>query len=146
MKGENMNQQEINDKLNYYKNNNEIDKLEALFDLQNTFDQYIVKVRNLDYSDYDYWIPQMCRCITVEANELMDCFNWKHWKNKKKINWENVREETIDLWHFLLSLSIKIGLKPQDVLNQYINKNLENYNRQIGKSEREGYEFNQSKL
>ena len=141
-----MKEQIIMDKLNSYKNNKETDKLEALFDLQNTFDEYIKEIRSLDYSDHDYWIPQMCRCITVESNELMDCFNWKHWKNKKEIDWDNVKEETIDLWHFLLSLTIKIGLKPQDIINQYIDKNIENYNRQLGKSERDGYQYNVSKL
>jgi len=138
-------EQQILSKLQSYQDTNK-DKLEALFDLQNTFDEYIKENRNLDYSDFDYWIPQMCRCITVEANELMDNFNWKHWKNKKDIDWDNVREETIDLWHFLISLSIKVGLNPKDIIDQYINKNLENYKRQLGTSERDGYQYNRSKL
>ncbi len=138
--------EKILSKLNNYKENKNYDKLEVLFDLQNTFDEYIKEKRNLDYSDKEYWVQQMCRCIITEACELTDATNWKHWKNEKKVDWDNVKEEVIDLWHFLMSLSIKVGLTPEDIVTQYINKNIENYDRQFGKSERDGYEFNRSKL
>jgi len=141
-----MNEILIMGKLKKYQNDQESDKLEMLFDLQNTFDEYIKEKRNLDYSNKEYWIQQMCRCIITEACELNDATNWKHWKNKKDIDWNNVKEEIIDLWHFLISISIKVGLKSEDIINQYINKNIENYNRQLGTSERDGYQYNRSKL
>jgi len=141
-----MKEQQIMNKLESYKENENVDKLEALFDLQNTFDEYIKEKRGLDYSDKEYWIQQMCRCIITEACELTDATNWKHWKNKKDVDWDNVKEEVIDLWHFLISVSIKVGLNPKDIIDQYINKNLENYKRQLGTSERDGYQYNISKL
>lgn len=136
-----MNENEIMNKLEMYKNNKTFGKLEALFDLQNIFDTYLKEKRNLDYSDTEYWIQQMCRCIIVEACELTDATNWKHWKNKRDIDWNNVKEEIIDLWHFLISLSQKVGLTAEDIVDIYINKNLENYKRQLGTSQRDGYQY-----
>ncbi len=45
-----------------------------------------------------------------------------------------------------MSITIKVGLTPEDILNQYVNKNLENYKRQLGTSDRDGYKYNRSKL
>jgi len=141
-----MKEQQIMNKLESYKDNENADKLEALFDLQNTFDEYIKEKRNLDYSDKEYWIQKLCTAVITEACELNDATNWKWWKNKKEIDWDNIKEEVIDLWHFLISVSVKIGISPKDVIDQYINKNLENYKRQLGTSERDGYQYNRSKL
>jgi dimeric dUTPase (all-alpha-NTP-PPase superfamily) len=48
------------------------------------------------------------RCITVETVELIDSFNWKHWKDiNLKDDIENAKMEVVDLWHFLLSLELK---------------------------------------
>lgn len=135
-----MTEQQIINKLNYASNSQE-DKLNLLFELQNAFDNYIRDKRNLDYSDLNFWIAQMCRCIIHESVELTDLTSWKHWKNPKELDMAEIKEETIDLWHFLLSLSLKIGLTPRDVLDSYIEKNLENYNRQIGKSLKDGYQI-----
>ncbi|RTJ97472.1 dUTPase, partial [Campylobacter jejuni] len=43
-----------------------------------------------------------------ECAELIDSFAWKHWKNiSSPTNWENVRIEIIDIWHFILSLLLE---------------------------------------
>ena len=141
-----MKEQQIMRKLESYQDNENVDKLDALFDLQNTFDEYIKEKRNLDYSDKEQWIQKLCTAIITEACELNDACNWKWWKNKKDVDWNNVKEEVIDLWHFLISVSIKVELNPKDIIDQYINKNLENYKRQLGTSERDGYQYNVSKL
>lgn len=48
------------------------------------------------------------RCIYMECAELIDSFAWKHWKNiKAPTNWENVRIEIVDIWHFILSLLLE---------------------------------------
>jgi dimeric dUTPase (all-alpha-NTP-PPase superfamily) len=135
-----MTDKEIINRLNYAANSKE-DKLNLLFELQSSFDNYIKDKRDLDYSDLNFWIAQMCRCIIHEAVELTDLCNWKHWKNPKELDMKEIEEETIDLWHFLISLSLKIGLSPRKVLDKYIEKNLENYNRQLGKSLKDGYEI-----
>lgn len=48
------------------------------------------------------------RCIYMECAELIDSFAWKHWKNiKAPTNWDNVRIEIVDIWHFILSLLLE---------------------------------------
>lgn len=48
------------------------------------------------------------RCIYMECAELIDSFAWKHWKNiNAPINKENVKIELVDIWHFILSLSLE---------------------------------------
>ena len=48
------------------------------------------------------------RCIYMELAELIDSFNWKHWKDINiKPDWENVKIEVVDIWHFMLSLALE---------------------------------------
>lgn len=48
------------------------------------------------------------RCIYMEAAELIDSFAWKHWKAiNQEPDWENIKIETIDIWHFVLSLLLQ---------------------------------------
>ena len=55
------------------------------------------------------------RCIYMESAELIDSFNWKHWKDINIApDWDNIVIELVDIWHFIMSLG----------LEQYKNKNL----------------------
>ena len=48
------------------------------------------------------------RCIHMECAELIDSFAWKHWKHiAKPTDWENVRVEVVDIWHFVMSLLLE---------------------------------------
>ncbi len=48
------------------------------------------------------------RCIVMETAELIDSYPWKHWKSVDAMtDMENVRVELVDIWHFLLSLSLE---------------------------------------
>jgi dimeric dUTPase (all-alpha-NTP-PPase superfamily) len=48
------------------------------------------------------------RCISMECAELIDSFNWKHWKDiDKDIDWENATIEVVDIWHFVMSLMLE---------------------------------------
>ncbi len=50
------------------------------------------------------------RCIYMECAELIDSFNWKHWKDiEKPIDWENAVIEIVDIWHFIISLVLEDG-------------------------------------
>jgi dimeric dUTPase (all-alpha-NTP-PPase superfamily) len=62
------------------------------------------------------------RCIHMECGELIDSFAWKHWKHiAKPTDWENVRVEVVDIWHFVMSL----------MLEQYHNENRGNIDQLI---------------
>ncbi len=50
----------------------------------------------------------------MECAELIDSFAWKHWKEiSKAADWDNVKVEIVDIWHFIVSL----------ILEDYKNKN-----------------------
>ncbi|MDB4598442.1 dUTP diphosphatase [Candidatus Pseudothioglobus singularis] len=60
------------------------------------------------------------RGIYMEVAEAIDSFNWKHWKNiDDEPDWDNIRVELVDIWHFVMSESIRINDQ------SYANKHLD---------------------
>ena len=60
------------------------------------------------------------RGIYMEVAEAIDSFNWKHWKNiDDQPDWDNITVELVDIWHFIMSESIRINDQA------YANKHLE---------------------
>ena len=60
------------------------------------------------------------RGIYMEVAEAIDSFNWKHWKNiNDEPDWDNIRVELVDIWHFVMSESIRINDQ------SYANKHLD---------------------
>jgi dimeric dUTPase (all-alpha-NTP-PPase superfamily) len=48
------------------------------------------------------------RCIYMECAEMIDSFSWKHWKSiNKEPDWDNLKIEVVDVWHFVMSLAIE---------------------------------------
>ncbi len=48
------------------------------------------------------------RCIYMECAELIDSFNWKHWKDINIApDWDNITIELVDIWHFVMSLGLE---------------------------------------
>ncbi|MBT6771522.1 MAG: dUTPase [Thiotrichales bacterium] len=59
------------------------------------------------------------RGIYMEVAEAIDSFNWKHWKNiNDEPDWDNIRVELVDIWHFVMSESIRI--EDQSYANKYL--------------------------
>jgi dimeric dUTPase (all-alpha-NTP-PPase superfamily) len=53
----------------------------------------------------DFWIA-----ILDETVEVLNSRHWKWWKNTSKfgeVDWDNIKVEMVDLFHFILSLGIK---------------------------------------
>ena len=60
------------------------------------------------------------RGIYMEVAEAVDSFNGKHWKNiNDQPDWDNIKVELVDIWHFIMSESIRIDEQA------YANKHLE---------------------
>ena len=118
------------------------DKLADMLAIQLELNERIQKKYNLpDFSDKDYWLRQYVLSMFSEIGELMESFNWKHWKRSKELNIDNIKEEAIDIQHFLNSIYLVLGMNADDVYAFYIHKNKENHERQDGKIKgREDYE------
>lgn len=48
------------------------------------------------------------RCVYMECAEMIDSFSWKHWKSiNQEPDWNNLKIEVVDVWHFIMSLAIE---------------------------------------
>lgn len=96
--------------------------LKQMFDMQQKLnDQTNGKGWEDGYTKNDK-IINWKRCIYMECAELVDSFAWKHWKEiAKPTDWDNVKVEIVDIWHFIMSL----------MLESYKNNNLGNLDKLI---------------
>jgi hypothetical protein len=78
-----------------------------------------------------YRIFMLSTALVHEAIELQRETNWKWWKKDNNLERKKIQEEIIDIWHFLLQLSIEAGLDSRKLMELYIKKNKENLDRQI---------------
>jgi len=77
---------------------------------------------------------QFIKDMTLAAiDELMEAIRetpWKPWKKTQEMNKENFKNEIIDVWHFVINLSISAGLSPKELYERFCEKNNENHKRQ----------------
>jgi dimeric dUTPase (all-alpha-NTP-PPase superfamily) len=89
-----------------------------------------------------YRIFMIIEAIERECKEVKDETGWKWWKRHKslsandgmfsqpKLDYKCIKEECIDIWHFLVQLSLEVGLTPDEIYRLYLDKHKENINRQ----------------
>lgn len=116
------------------------DKLDILFDKQNELfkkqlenSAAVNKMRSLYEikEPFDgYRIFMLSTALLHEAVELQRETNWKWWKKETKTDIDKVQEEIIDMWHFMIQVSIEAGLDPKKLIEKYMEKNRENLARQ----------------
>lgn len=116
-----------------------MDRLQTLFKLQKLFDEDVVKSRGLQDIKPEEWIQKEVLAMISELSELLDEVNFKWWKNPKEVDFNRVKEELIDILHFFMSMCLKVGMDADEVFDRYIKKNEENFKRQQGLSEKQGY-------
>jgi dimeric dUTPase (all-alpha-NTP-PPase superfamily) len=121
------------------------DKLDIIFRLQEKLDNDIIKNRDLENITKEEWIQKEVLAIISELSELLSEVNFKWWKNPKEINYDNVKEELVDILHFFISLCLKSGMTSRELYDLYIKKNEENFKRQYGTSIKQGYEIEKLK-
>jgi dimeric dUTPase (all-alpha-NTP-PPase superfamily) len=114
------------------------DKLNELYYMQTMLDDRIIIERDIKKS-LDEWVRDITIAMESEIDEIRREVNWKWWKNAKPTNITALQGEVIDMWHFLLSLSRRVGLSPDDIHRLYMEKNAENHARQDGTSDKDGY-------
>lgn len=117
------------------------DKLDMIFELQEKFDQDVIKNRQLENIQPEEWIQKQTLAVMSELAELLNEVNFKWWKNPKEVNTMNVKEELIDILHFFVGMCNRVGMSSTELFNIYIEKNKENFRRQYGLSDKKGYEL-----
>ncbi len=116
------------------------DKLDILFDKQNELfrkqlenSAAVNKMKNLYEikEPFDgYRIFMLSTALLHEAVELQRETNWKWWKKETKTDIDKVQGEIIDIWHFMIQVSIEAGLDSKKIVEKYMEKNRENLARQ----------------
>ena len=96
---------------------NQENKMKNLYEVKEPFDGYRVFM--------------LSTALVHEAIELQRETNWKWWKKEITADREKIQEEIIDMWHFLIQISIESGLDPKRLMEKYLEKNEENLNRQL---------------
>jgi dimeric dUTPase (all-alpha-NTP-PPase superfamily) len=115
------------------------DKLDFLFNKQNElYKKQLENSENKMKNLYDikepfegYRIFMLSTALVHEAIELQRETNWKWWKKENAMNKDKIQEEMIDIWHFLIQLSIEAGLDSKKLVEKYLQKNEENLKRQV---------------
>ena len=64
----------------------------------------------------------LAKSISIEAGELLECFQWS-----ENYNIENVTDEMADVFVYLLDLANKLDIDLLEVTNKKMDKNIEKY-------------------
>lgn len=115
-----------------------MDKLDRIFAMQKSLDDNITLRRHLEFTPQE-WIQKDVLAIVSELGELLDEVNFKWWKNPKDVNAAALQEELVDVLHFFVSMCIRSGMSAEDLFRIYTKKNQENFDRQYGRSQKQGY-------
>lgn len=116
-----------------------MDKLDRIFAMQKSLDDDITSRRHLEHFTPQEWIQKDVLAIVSELGELLDEVNFKWWKNPKEIDTPALQEELVDVLHFFVSMCIRSGMSAEDLFRIYVKKNQENFDRQYGRSQKQGY-------
>ena len=65
----------------------------------------------------------LAKSISIEASELLECFQW----NEKEYDLEHVKEELADVIIYCQDMLDKLGLDADDIVNAKMSKNEAKY-------------------
>lgn len=115
------------------------DKLDRIFAMQQALNEDIRTRRSLTGFTREEWIQKQMLAMLSEMAEVLDEVNFKWWKNPKPTDENALKDELVDVLHFFLSMCLEAGLDAQELYERYLAKNKENFDRQLGRSAKEGY-------
>jgi len=102
-------------------------ELEKMFQMQRNLQKKIGF--DLENPTQEYF-NLMFMAIVTEASEALEETPWKPWKKTMTLNHFKLQEEVVDLWHFIINLTIAAGLTPTALFSLFSNKNKVNLGRQ----------------
>ena len=97
-----------------------MDILETIFKLQKELATVIASDRYPRIKEER--ISVLATAMIHEGAEVQRLTSWKWWKKPIEFNETQAKEEVIDLWHFLVQMSIELNMTPQEILNEYLKK------------------------
>ena len=122
-----------------------MDKLDKIFEMQEALNADIIEKRNLHDIPDEKWIQMQTLAMLSEMAELIDEVNFKWWKNPKPVNSDNVKDELVNILHFFVSMCLRAHMSPEELFERYLNKNKENFDRQMGLSKKPEYDVKELK-
>jgi dimeric dUTPase (all-alpha-NTP-PPase superfamily) len=124
----------------------EKDKLDIIFEKQKDFEKklgvpinylqcivlssYKKPLTDSEIKEITCWTEKFITAINNELEETRMCFPWKWWKKNQTIDLTHAKEELVDVFHFVIALSIIFGMDADDLLKSYMDKMQENLDRQ----------------
>ena len=117
-----------------------MDKLETIFAMQKALNADIERIRHLENITPDQWQQKLTLALLSEMAEALEGTDFKWWKNKKEKDPDYLKEEIVDMMHFLISMALRAGMDADEFFDRYMAKNKENFDRQHGKSLKPGYD------
>jgi len=116
-----------------------LDKLDVIFQMQQSLNEDIESRRNIGFTREE-WMQKEVLAMISELSEVLDEVNFKWWKNAKPIDDASLKGELVDVLHFFVSMCLKSGMTADELFALYKAKNQENFDRQYGRSQKQGYE------
>lgn len=113
------------------------DKLENLFNLQINLQTRFKNLPILDNKRKQQFININILACLDELSEALRETAWKNpeyidcgWKRTQGFNEEKFQEELVDLWHFVINLTLASGMSANNLHDRFITKNKVNHIRQ----------------
>ena len=121
-----------------------MDKLDTIFTMQKSLNDEITALRHLEDVTPDLWQQKLTLAMLSEMAEALEGTDFKWWKNKKPKDPDYLKEEIVDMLHFLVSMALRAGMDAEELYARYLAKNKENFDRQHGKSKKPGYDASEA--
>lgn len=113
------------------------DKLNELFNKQIVLQERFKNIPFKSFQSQQEFININILAATDELYEALRETAWKNpdyiksgWKKHQEFNQDNFQKELIDLWHFVINLTIASGMNAEQLYNNFLEKNKENHERQ----------------
>lgn len=65
----------------------------------------------------------LAKSISIEANELLECFQW----DSESYNKEDVCEELADVFTYCIQMAMKLDVKPEEIILKKLEKTKKKY-------------------
>ena len=106
-------------------------KLSHLFELQKKFSKRLgIDAEKFSDEDRKVWVLNYARAMQQEISELVDSLPWKWWAKYQNFDLQNAKVEIVDIFHFLISAALALGMDADDLYGKFCKKNAVNHGRQ----------------